>query len=317
MGSVAAGRSTTARGAARLFQSVYQRAPSTLGSLPLMPEWYLLVAILAIASFYEFWRRPVELSVPPFDAPVSVVLLAIALGVLVVRVFGSASRCFSGGAGRLATLSRRLVAAFLWFVQPLARLWGRMHYGLTPWRRPALSRFAAPWPRTGTVWSETWVSQTDRLQALEREFRLASIGVTRGPADERWDLQVRAGALGWVRLRLAVEEHGGGKQLIRYRVWPRWSAAGLVVGAALAGLTALMAIGHRPVELGVFTVLAAVLVLRMIVDLGATTGAVLFALERHEEPQPSDLVDELKEQLPGHAPHTDLKRVLAPARKTE
>ena len=26
-----------------LFQSVYQRAPGILGSLPLMPEWYLVI----------------------------------------------------------------------------------------------------------------------------------------------------------------------------------------------------------------------------------------------------------------------------------
>ncbi len=299
------------------FQSIYERSPRTLRSLPLMPEWYLLVAILGVATFYELWRRPVELSVPPFDAPLSLVLLALAVGMLVVRVFGSASRCFSGGQSRLATLSRRIVAACLWFVQPLARLWGRMHYGLTPWRRPTLGRFAVPWPRTGTVWSETWVSQTDRLRTLERELRLASIGVARGPADERWDLQMRAGALGWVRLRLAVEEHGEGRQLVRYRVWPRWSVAALFVGTTLAALSALMAIEHQPGELSVFAVMAAILVVRMIVDLGATTGAVLYALERHEEPQPADLVDELKEQLPGRVPQTDLQRVLASVRERE
>jgi hypothetical protein len=126
---------------------------------------------------------------------------------------------------------------------------------------------------------------------------------------------MRAGALGWVRLRLAVEEHGEGKQLIRYRVWPRWSVAALVVGAALAALCGVMAIENQPVELGVFAALAAVLLVRMIVDLGATTGAVLFALARHEAPQP-DLVDELKEQLPGQV-HPGLKPVLAPVRERE
>ncbi len=33
-----------------LFQSVYQAAPGILGSLPLMPEWYLVIAVLAGAS---------------------------------------------------------------------------------------------------------------------------------------------------------------------------------------------------------------------------------------------------------------------------
>jgi GT2 family glycosyltransferase len=284
------------------FQSIYERSPRTLGSLPLMPEWYLLVAILAVASFYELWRGPVGISVPPFDVPVSLVLLALAVSVLVVRVAGGASRCFTGGASRRATLARRLVAAYLWLVQPLARLWGRLHYGLTPWRRPALGRFAVPWPRSGMVWRETWRSQSDRLLALEQDLRLRNIGVWPGPADDRWDLQVRAGGLGFVRLRLAIEEHGEGRQLIRYRLWPRWSVAGLVIGATLGALCVLMAFEHRPFELTVLLVLIALLIVRTIVDLGSATGAILFALERHEQQQPLDLVDALAEQLPKQAP---------------
>ena len=42
-----AGRSTTAPGARGLFQSVYQPRAGILASLPLMPEWYLVIAALA------------------------------------------------------------------------------------------------------------------------------------------------------------------------------------------------------------------------------------------------------------------------------
>src|SRR5947207_8395805 len=46
------------------FQSLYQPAPSLLGSLPQMPEWYLMIASLAtIAAFSAVWR-PFRLALP-------------------------------------------------------------------------------------------------------------------------------------------------------------------------------------------------------------------------------------------------------------
>ena len=51
------------------------------------------------------------------------------------------------------------------------------------------------------------------------------MNVVRGGDIDRWDIQVRLGPLGSARLRVAVEEHGQGRQLVRYRVWPRWSRA--------------------------------------------------------------------------------------------
>jgi hypothetical protein len=44
--------------------------------------------------------------------------------------------------------------------------------------------------------------------------------------------------LGRARLRTAVEEHGLGRQLVRFRVWPRPSAAGVVLAAFFAALAA-------------------------------------------------------------------------------
>jgi hypothetical protein len=51
------------------------------------------------------------------------------------------------------------------------------------------------------------------------------MNVVRGGGTDRWDIQVRLGPLGSARLRVAAEEHGHGRQLVRYRVWPRWSRA--------------------------------------------------------------------------------------------
>ena len=41
-----------------LFQSLYDRTPSTLGTLPLMPEWYLLIGLLAVLSIVGIFEHP-------------------------------------------------------------------------------------------------------------------------------------------------------------------------------------------------------------------------------------------------------------------
>ena len=47
---------------------------------------------------------------------------------------------------------------------------------------------------------------------------------------------MRGGLLGNARLRMVVEEHGGGKQLVRFRTWPKYSATGVCLTLLLAVL---------------------------------------------------------------------------------
>src|SRR3990172_4925700 len=65
------------------FQSIYERAPSTLLSLPLMPEFYLIVLVLLGCSALGALWRPLLLALP---------LLALSLGVLVWGAVASALR---------------------------------------------------------------------------------------------------------------------------------------------------------------------------------------------------------------------------------
>ena len=55
----------------------------------------------------------------------------------------------------------------------------------------------------------------------EEGLRAEGLALEIGGEFDRWDLEVRGGFFGCARLRLAVEEHGGGRQLARFRVWPR------------------------------------------------------------------------------------------------
>src|SRR5437016_2231953 len=68
-------------GGSGLFQSVYERRPGTIASLPLMPEWYLLIGLLGLVAVYELAVQPL-LSAP---VPVTAMLLALACVALVAQ----------------------------------------------------------------------------------------------------------------------------------------------------------------------------------------------------------------------------------------
>ena len=59
-----------------LFQSLYRPAPGVLAALPLMPEWYLAILILALLSALGIAWSPLLAALP---------LLGLAVGALVVQ----------------------------------------------------------------------------------------------------------------------------------------------------------------------------------------------------------------------------------------
>jgi hypothetical protein len=124
--------------------------------------------------------------------------------------------------------------------QPLARLRGRAR---PPSWRNLTAHAVFPRPRTIRIWSEEWRSAEDRLADVERALRTDGVPVFASCAFERWDLHVRGGLLGSARLRLGLEEYGGGRQLVRFRISPTVppvavaSVAVLMVAAASAELT--------------------------------------------------------------------------------
>jgi hypothetical protein len=125
------------------------------------------------------------------------------------------------------------LTATLHLAQPLARLSGRFRLGLTPWRRRQ-ARFGLPGPHSASIWCEQWQSPEERVEQIERLLRQDGALVWRGGHFDRWDLEVRGGLGGAARTRVAVEEHGAGRQLIRLRSWPRPSLSVLVSLACLA-----------------------------------------------------------------------------------
>lgn len=222
------------------FQSVYHPAPDVLSSLPLMPEWYVVILALAAFSLLGLLWAPLA---------GSLVLLGAAAVPPVAQALLCASRVrWSSRVSRGAWMRRFLLTALLHLVQPLARLSGRLRHGLTPWRRrgPGL---AFVLPKTMTLWSEMWHSADTWIERVRAAIAAKGTVVLPGGDFDRWDLEARGGVLGSARLRMAIEEHGAGRQLVRVRSWPRFSPLG-VLPPALLGLLAVAAAGDGALSAG-------------------------------------------------------------------
>ncbi len=106
--------------------------------------------------------------------------------------------------------------------------------------------------------------------------------IVRGGEYDRWDIHVRLGPLGAARLRLAAEEHGQARQLLRARVWPRPSRG---VGALVALIVAIYALAlHQGDELSALILgcTAMVLALRATTECMAAMAAVVDVVKAEE-----------------------------------
>ncbi|MHC4428860.1 MAG: glycosyltransferase family 2 protein, partial [Planctomycetota bacterium] len=211
------------------FQSIYGGAPGVLRVLSLMPEWYLLIAALVILTISSIGSPAIWPSASMLGAAVAVSVLQAARNALRAPLRGASDR-------GLERMKQRLVLFNLHLAQPAARLVGRLRYGLTPWRRRFRQRYAMPWRRAVAVWSEQWRSPQEWLSTLQAAVRGLGGLVFPGGEYDRWDLELRGGIMGAVRVLVAVEEHGDGKQLVRFRVWPRVAPFGGILVLLLAGL---------------------------------------------------------------------------------
>jgi GT2 family glycosyltransferase len=252
-----------------LFQSIYEPASHALWSLPLMPEWYLLTIALGSISAFGFAWSSLFFFSPLF-------LLAAAMPVIQALRSAAHASFASSPQTLIQSMKLRGLTTLLHLIQPLARLRGRLRHGLTPWRRFSHWRLAPPWPSTFTIWSERWKSHDSSLKAVESAVRTHGALVVRGGNFDHWDLEVRAGVLTSVRLRMAVEEHGAGRQLLRFRLWPKWSRPWTIAAIALAILSLLAAVDQARAVAAAFALLGLLLVGRMC--LGCATA---MAVTRH------------------------------------
>ena len=239
------------------FQSIYQGNQGIMSSLTMMPEWHLVVAALLVTSLLGLLWAPFFLAL---------VGLIPALGLQLAQSLRGAAEAHIP-ADRLPRDQRiraRLMIAVLHYLQPLTRLRGRVVQGLRPWRFSlvplSIRSFKDPW-----FWYETWASKETRLEALEARLHEMGAKSNRGGDYDDWDLEVLVGLAGCARVLMAIEEHGGGRQLVRYRIQPRFSQLTNVVLAvgAVIGVVVWVGDAHTALQflfgLGLLTVASAVI----------------------------------------------------------
>lgn len=263
-----------------LFQSVYEPPRFWTGMLQ-APEGLLLVALLGEISALGLLWPPLLVAAPVFFVLVAWILTGAAAN-------GWRSHHRRPGEPLRETLQRRALTSLLFLLQPLARLAGRLRNGLSPWRRRARPLPAWPRPRTVEVWSEGWRDPKAWVEQLQDGLTVAGGFVRSGGPFDRWDLDLRAGVLGGVKIRTAVEEHGGGKQLLRARVWPRTTAAGrlaVLIMVLFAVLALRLGQPHIAIAIGVAATLLATFGVEGMATATSLAVAEIEALEEKGAPE--------------------------------
>jgi len=255
------------------FQARHEARPGFLLSLPLMPEWYLVIVALAWLSALGTLWQPLFFALP---------LLVGALAAPLAQAVVSSKRTSAGDkASFFSRLPWRSLTILLHLMQPLARLFGRLLYDLTPWRKRGIAAGSAfPRLRRFNLWSEHWQSAPERLHALKSALRSTGASVTAGHDYAEWDLEIRDGTFGAVRIGMGIEEHGAGRQLVRLCCWPICSMGVLLLTLILLGLSLGAVVSHAWLASLALAGVGLLLLLHIFQDCATATAAVISAVER-------------------------------------
>ena len=231
-----------------LFQSIYQPQANLFASIPLMPEWYFIVAGLAVLSLLGFLWKFLFLAAP---------LLIAAIGIVLIQAGTSAAKAVYATAPKNAVekFYRRCLTAFLHVIQPSARLYGRLTYDLTARRKKAIGdlpfEYIAPKSRNFSLWSEEWKASEEWLREIEAKLIESKTKVRRGGDFDRFDLEASVGMFAACRGLLLVEEHGAGRQLVKLRCRAHYSRLAIAFFAIFAAL-ALFAAFDKAIAAALF-----------------------------------------------------------------
>ncbi len=259
-----------------LFQSMYQNVPSSLLSVPLMPEWYFVVSTLMGVSLLGFFIwKPLFLTAS--------ILLVFAIGATLAQAVLSAQKSLFTTLDQSRSTQFKLYAltTVMHLMQPLARLWGRISYGLTPWRRDWEAGLHSPWPNDLSIWFEEWRSSVERLRTIESILQAHRTMVLSGGDFDNWDLEVWAGMLGGLRLFMTVEEHGGGRQLVRFRIRPKFSFVALLLISIFGAISLLAVLDGAMAAFIIFALITLLFAQRAILECSNVTALARRVLKQY------------------------------------
>jgi GT2 family glycosyltransferase len=259
------------------FQALYREPVELWQSIPAMPEWYLgllvslfLVIIWALGGHWH----PLWIGFP---------LLSISAGVPTVLAFASALKasyrsCHTSQTRRFCLFT--LPTTLLHLLQPIARLSGRLQYGIRPWRlRGQIPSLAGCWLHTEQYWSENWRPLEGVLEQIENTLIATGAVVDRGQVSDSWDLRVGYSLFGAARIHATVEEHGGGKQMFRFRIKPQLSAIAPSISVFFASLSFWAFVDRARIESAIMLGVVLIIISRIAIDSGFSIAAAQLAVE--------------------------------------
>jgi O-antigen biosynthesis protein len=200
------------------FQSIYEIGKKNLLFFTLMPEWYILCAAMLALSIVGLFINSLAIFIP-----VALLLFILPMSIVLPSVFKLNPISIRKG-GWLLKKKFLIITCFLHIAQPVARLWGRIKNNLTPWRIYNKSFFTPVIYGMKSIWCNNWISSELRLENLETEIRNFNPYVYRGGDFDRWDLTVKGGVFGGVRVLMAAEDHAKGTQYLRFKLTPSISS---------------------------------------------------------------------------------------------
>ncbi len=133
---------------------------------------------------------------------------------------------------------------------------------------------------TFSFWSEEWKAPEEWLTSLESALKSHRVVVHRGGDYDGWDLDAWCGVLGGARLLMTVEEHGGGKQLLRFRAVPKFGAAAWGTMLSVAALAAAAALDQAWIAGALLGVFGALFLGRAVAEFSDTASSLKRALQQ-------------------------------------
>ena len=259
-----------------LFQSVYQPAQGFLNAMPLMPEWYLFSALLATTALLGILWAPLLWVWPLFLASLIIVLIQAAISAKKNVLLHSLEQ---------KHIKYRVLITVLHIVQPMARLYGRLTHGLSPWRnKKANIKTAVKYAfnkKLFTHWSEEWNSTEFYLEHIEKRLIKLKTRVKRGGDYDAFDIQATNTLFCTTKGVLAIEEHGSNKQYLKFRIGHKPSVI-VIAGTLLFLLLASVAYNESIVVTIISLLLASGFVAEYLKDAAATAENIKKAFKSLE-----------------------------------
>jgi hypothetical protein len=175
------------------------------------------------------------------------------------------------------------LTTFLYIIQPIARLKGRIDFGLFPLRDGLRNlryyKHLSVLPNRIEFWSEEWRPMEDWLENISQALVSYKNKVKKGGEYDRWDFQYQTGPFIYARALLTIEEHGKGRQNLKIKKWISFSTSALVFLTLLLFMTYQAYFYEAFISASIFGLISSFLMLKLLADVFYTKASLNFAIK--------------------------------------